>query len=389
MKDSEETTNAEVKKRGRPKKDYAADEGNAARLRAGKRSSNRNAGKEVDEGLAPAEEKEASAPTAEGDVVEGNGEPSAPEKTPETKEVAEGLNKGGVAGYAEGGEVVSPDEEKSESAAEAKAEEANPDMEKAEGEPKTAIEQFAAEESKEPQHRQKVAPVGEYTPPETGMSHEEHVDAYHNALMYGDDEGAKEHYKAMREHQFSEDRHRGKTEDHAQAEGDEYEAAANEVHGKYPHLNLHEDNVESDKVMALAHVYREHGDSAADALRKAAHELHGEKAAPKEEDGLAEGGEVKTMPTSEETPNSEESEIGEGNSPEAEPKESIAENPEETNPNQEKAVKIPEMKERNLRKKEIAAVPTASARTQPPKEENKSPSRMDAITAMKKARGQG
>ena len=370
MKDSEDTTTAEVKKRGRPKKDYTADEGNAARLRAGKRSSNRNAGKEIDEGLEPAAEKEASAPTAEGDLVHGKEEVSAPETTPETKEVAEGLDEGGkVEGYAEGGEV---------------AEEANPEMEKAE--PKTAIEQFAAEESKEPQHQQKVAPVGDYTPPDTGASHEEHLDAYHNALMYGDGEGAKEHYKAMREHQFAEDRHRGKMEDQEKADGDEYEAAANEIHGKYPHLNLHEDNVESEKILALSKVYRDHGASAAEALRQAAHELHGEKAASKE--GLAEGGEVKTEPASEETPESNETEIGEGNSSEAAPKENDAESPAEQNPNQEKATLIPEMKERNLRKKEIAAVPTASARTQPAKEEKKEPTRMDAITQMKKARGQ-
>ena len=371
----------EQDKKPKAKKDPAAEPNNAARLRAGKRSSNKNAGKNLDEGLSPASEP---VPEAKG---ENDETPAAEAKTTKPEEnVAppKGDDATEVApeeGFAEGGEVDA--EPKAEEAAEPKAEE------KAEGseEPKTAIEQFAAEESKEPQHAQKYEPVGEYTPPETGASHEEHLDAYHNALMYGDAEGAKQHYGALREHQFAEDSHRRKAEDQEKQQGDEYEQAANEVHAAYPHLNLHEDNVESDKIMALAHVYQSHGEAPGAALRKAAHELHGAKPAPAEQ-GFSEGGQVETTPMTDETPGSEETSVAQDQSVEAEPKADNAEAPALEKPQTAEAKMIPDMEARKLRKKEIAEIPTANARTEPKKEEKKEPTRMDAIERMKKARGQ-
>ena len=324
-------------KKSRAKKDPAAEPGNATRLRAGKR----------------AEEKKVT-PT---DAIPEEAKP---------EEVAP------IAEEAKPEEVAPAEEEKTEAPAEAEAEKATGEETPApEGaKPESAIDAFAAEEDKEPEHAQKYEPVGEYTPPETGASHEEHVDAYHNALMYGDSEGAKQHYGAIREHQFAEDNHRRKAEDQEKQQGDEYGQAADEVHSAYPHLNLHEDNVESDKIMALAHVYQSHGDAPGAALRKAAHELHGAKPAPAEQ-GFSVGGEVNSTPV----PAAEEI----ADSPAADKVNSkpVAEEP-----------MIPDMEDRKLRKQQIADVPAANAKQETKKEDKKSDSREEAIARMKKARGQ-
>ena len=70
----------EQDKKPKAKKDPAAEPNNAARLRAGKRSSNKNAGKNLDEGLSPASEP---VPEAKGENVEM---PAAEAKTTKPEE---------------------------------------------------------------------------------------------------------------------------------------------------------------------------------------------------------------------------------------------------------------------------------------------------------------
>ncbi len=355
----------EVKK-PKAKKDLSAEPGNATRMSAGKRRA---------EAAKPKEEEPAAVEVkVEGDIP-------APEeaKAEETPAPAPELPA---------------EEEKTEPAAEAEAEKTMGEEPEHKEEPKTAIEQFAAEESKEPQHAQKYEPVGEYTPPETGASHEEHLDAYHNALMYGDAEGAKQHYGALREHQYAEDTHRRRAEDQEKQQGDEYEQAAHEVHAAYPHLNLHEDNVESDKIMALAHVYQSHGEAPGAALRKAAHELHGAKPAPAEQ-GFSVGGIVNSAEVPKAKEESDSSEADKVNSTEVLPAAQESDNPaaEIVNnsplPKEKEQPLIPDMADRNLRKKQIADVPAANAKQEAEKPQEKKPeSREEAIARMKAARNQ-
>ena len=208
-----------------PKPDYSKDENVQARLRAGRRSSKRNAGEPIEE---PKVEK-----------------PKVEEPTPEV----EGFEDGGIVGAAEKeSEAVS--EEPSE---EAPSEEA-PAAEAGGEEPPMA----------EP-------PVGEYQAPE-GESHEDLIDQYHEALAFGDMDQAKQLYKQLQEHRFHENTHRAKSQAQAEKEESDYLAAAQELANAHPELA--QDGLEADKVLALSDVYRNNGMSAVEALRKAVADLY-------------------------------------------------------------------------------------------------------------------
>jgi len=356
-----------------PKPDYSKDDNVQARLRAGRRSSNKNAGK--------------------ADLYEGVKDNMLEPETVTAEKEPEGFAEGGEV-QAEGGIVaeaqkelaaVQADKEDSGEAAEEIAEGGTgaPEEEKAEGEEPTtaveefakeemtepehqdsgAVEQFAKEEASEPQHQKKMEPVGEYVPPE-GESHDELIDKYHEAVAFGDLEQAKQLYKQMREHRFQENKHRAKSEAQAEQEAQAFLDATDAIVAKHPELG--EDGLESNKVLALSDVYRQEGMSAVEAIQKAVADLYPEEAlaAP-----------VPEVPA----------EIPAEEAPAEEIPEAPAEEPAPEAPAEEPVV--PPMEDRMANKRKIVSLPNANAR----KEEApapKQPTRSDAIMQMKAKRGQ-
>lgn len=351
-----------------PKPDYSKDDNVQARLRAGRRSSNKNAGK--------------------ADLYEGVKDNML---EPEAKKEPEGFAEGGEV-QAEGGivaeaqkelDAVQADKEEGDEAAEETAEGGTgaPEEEKAEGEEPTtaveefakeemtepehqdsgAVEQFAKEEASEPQHQKMMEPVGEYVPPE-GESHDELIDKYHEALAFGDIEQARELYKQLREHRFQENKHRAKSETQAEQEAQAFLAATDAIVAKHPELG--EDGLASNKVLALSDVYRQEGMSAVEAIQKAVADLYPEETA---EAAMPIGMEEPAAVAEEEMPVAEE----------------------EVPPVEEPATEevIPPMEDRMANKRKIVTLPNANAR----KEEApapKQPTRSDAIMQMKAKRGQ-
>ncbi len=296
----------------RPKPNYEIDPNVQARSRAGRRSSNRNAGKDLEEGI-----KTPAAPEA----------PAEEEKGGITAEAEKELDAVKEEGTPEEEAGETPEEE----ATEPKAEE---------------VTETPAEEVTEPKATKRHAPpVGEYQAPE-GESHEELIDKYHEALAFGDLEQAKDLYKKLQEHRFSENRHQAKSSDHAEQEAQDYADAAEELAKAHPELN--EDGVAANKVLALTDVYRQEGMTAAESLRKAVADLYPEAAAPE-------------VPAMEEVP------------------------PAPVHMNEGGIV--PNMAERMERKRTIPAMPNASARNEPPPAPEQ-PTRSSAIKKMRDARGQ-
>lgn len=383
---SEVKENTEAPKKG--KRDVLADGNNQARLRAGKRSSARHAGKEnTDEGLTETLGDEKT-PLEKDPTVPDSSE----SKSLEDVAAEKGTSKGGmVDGYAEGGDVKVPaptsGEGEGDDLPKPTEEATGSSASQAKDEPKTAIEQFAKEESQEPQHQEKFVPAGEYQAPE-GPSHEELIDQYHEALMYGDKDKANELYKHLQEHRFQENKHRGKTE----ADEDEYLKHAQELAAKHPELG--EDGLAADKVHALAEVYRNAGHHPIHALHKAVEDLHGGAEKPKE--GFEDGGAVQ--------PQGKKS-LAEDPSPknpdqDDKTKDNLADAPADAYENQpdskeglgdseanEEHTMLPNMDERNLTKRKIASIPNATARNEVAPEEKKD-TRLDAIKRLKAARGQ-
>jgi len=329
------------------KKDYLKDDNNKARMRAGRRSSNRNAGKPLDaeaEGAAPEPESpavsnEAATEDEGGIVAEANKEleavvEDAPEAVIEEPETA-------IEKFAEE-EAMEPEHSDS-----------------------GAIEQFAKEEAKEPGHQQVMQPVGEYTPPE-GESHDELVDKYHEALAFGDIQQAKELYYQLKEHRYAENVHRTKSTAQAEQEAQAYVDTANALVAEHPELG--EDGLPASKVMALSDVYRQEGMSASEALKQAVVDLY--PVAPKIEPPAAEMEAPMEPPAAEmEAP--------------MEPPAAEMEAPMEP----PAAEMIPPMEDRMANKRKIVTLPSANARkeeTAPPKV----PTRADAIQLMKEKRGQ-
>ena len=297
----------------RPLPNYAEDKNVQARLRAGKRSSNRNAGKDLEEGM------------EEGGVVaEAEKELAAVES------------------------VETPAEEATEPAAEETAE-ADSGIPPEEVEPVAVPEEEVPapeEEVPAPAEEEAPAPVADYQAPE-GLSHDELIDQYHEALAYGETEQAKELYKQLQEHRFMENAHRAKSEAMAEREAQAYLDAAHAAVKAHPELGV--DGLAANKVLALKDVYQSEGMNATEAFKQAVADMYPSKAV-----GVA----VKV----EEPPMEEEA------------------------PAVEEAV-LPDMTERKASKRKIPATPIASARNEPAPEPEK-PTRSSAIAVMKQSRGQ-
>jgi hypothetical protein len=348
----------------KPEKDYLKDANNKARMRAGKRSSNLNAGKPLDADMNESVEEPKG--FMDGGEVKTDGEGGiAAEAHKELEAVSEDKTMDGAGEPAPEGEKEEAGEtsEEPETAVEKFAEE---EMNEPEHKESGAVEQFAKEEAKEPQHQQKMKPVGDYVPPE-GESHDELIDKYHEALAFGDIAQAKDLYKQLQEHRFAENSHRAKSTAQAEQEAQAYADAADALVAKHPELG--EDGLPANKVMALSDVYRQEGMSATEALQKAVADLYPEapmapaaEAAP--EAPAAEAAPEEVPPPAEEVP----------------PMETKAE---ETPP----AEMVPPMEDRMANKRKIVTLPSANARkeeTPPPKV----PTRSDAIQLMKEKRGQ-
>jgi hypothetical protein len=358
-----------------PKPDYSKDDNVQARLRAGKRSSNKNAGKtDLYEGVkdnmlepeAVAPEKEPEG-FAEGGEVKAEGGIVA-EAQKELDAVQADKEDGGEAAEeaAEGG-TGAPEEEKAEGEEPTTAVEefAKEEMTEPEHKDSGAVEQFAKEEASEPQHQKKMQPVGEYVPPE-GVSHDELIDKYHEAVAFGDLEQAKQLYKQMQEHRFQENKHRGKSEAQAEQEAQAFLDATDAIVAKHPELG--EDGLEANKVLALSDVYRQEGLSAVEAIQKAVADLYPEGAAMQVPEMPPE------MPSEE--PAAEEPMAEEAPAEEPAAEEAPAEEP-----------VVPPMEDRMANKRKIVTLPSANAR----KEEAPAPkqaTRSDAIMQMKAKRGQ-
>lgn len=298
-----------------------------ARKRAGKRSANRNAGKPIEDGVTDSgivgeAEKEVEA------VIEETAELPVEEavETPVEETSEKEPPKTTIEQYAE------------EEAAEPEHQGSN------------AVQQFAAEEAQEPEHQQ---PIGEYTPPE-GPSHDELIDQYHDALVFGDIASAKQLYRQLQEHRFQENMHRGKSVAQAEKEANEYLTVAKQIAADHPELA--EDGLAANRVLALSDVYRNEGQSAAAALKQAVADLYPMtpmiEAAPVEEPApVAPIEEPIVAPLAEEPP------------------------------------LIPSMEERMASKRAIPGMPSASARNEAPPPPPK-PTRETAIEEMKRKRGQ-
>ncbi len=298
---------------------YETDENVAARSRAGTRSSNRNAGKDTEEGIggiaAEAEQELAKAEEAAETPAEEVSETPAEEATEPTETPVE--------------EPAAAEEETPE--AETNAEETPPAM--AEETPAAEVEEAPA-----------APAVGSYVAPE-GATHEELVDMYHDALMYGDTERAKALYLQLQEHRYAENSHRAKSEAQATQEAQDYVKTTAELIKTHPELG--DDGIPANKVLALSDVYRAGGDNASAAIRKAVADLYPAAAEP-------------TMP--------------------------MEEAPMEETPAVEE-VSLPDMAERQQVKRSLPTTPAANARSEAtPAPE--APTRSSAIAAMKKSRGQ-
>jgi len=219
---------------------------------------------------------------------------------------------------------------------------------------------------------------GEYQPP-AGQSYDELLDAYHEALAYGDNEQARNLRDLIREHEYLQIKHRLLADAHdeklqakAMAEEQAFLATAQELAATHPELGV--DGLEADKVLALKDVYWQYGTTESDALRQAVADLYpGEAAAPEAAAPAAE--------TAPEMPMAEPA--AEMPMAEAMPEEP----PVEAAPEASNVVELPDMTDRMANKRKIPSVPTASARTAAaPKEV--APSRSSAIQQMRAARGQ-
>jgi hypothetical protein len=141
----------------------------------------------------------------------------------------------------------------------------------------------------------------------------------------------------------------------------------------YPELG--EDGLAADKVIALSEVYRNNGAKPGDAMKMAVADLY--QAAPQVEAP----GEVEP-----EAPGEVEPEAPGEVEPEA-PGEVEPEAPGEVEP-EAPAQPEPDMSSRKANKKNLVAVPSATARSEEPPAPKPVGGRMDAIQAMKARRGQ-
>ena len=333
----------------------------AKRKRAAKRSENQRAGKPVDDGIddaTAAETKPEDVPvesevTSEDKAPETEAVESAPAEEvsePEMMEAPEMKEEGGIVEAAE------------EMAEMEGATEETPVEEMAEGEPEPMAEETAPMASEGP---------GEYQAPE-GDSHDQLIDAYHDALLMGDMDQARDLYRKLQDHRYMENTHRSKSEAKMEEDWNQYVSVAQELATKHPELN--EEGLPAEKALALAEVYRKNGESPTSALQKAVADLYPEQPlateAPEEVEAPAE--------VTAETPSEE-------------PAEPEMTEPEAETPPVGTSAKglIPEgmMEERMAKKAQLSVVPSASARNQPPPPPE-TPTREAAIAEMKRSRGQ-
>lgn len=337
----------------RPTPDYEKDPNVQTRKHAARRSANRNAGKPVDaepEITAPVEGESEGGVVAEAEKeLAGAKTETAEQETPAVEAEEQAI----------GGEEAEAEKPAEETPAEEKPVEEVPAPE---GETETPVEETPAPEAEgetETPAEEEPEESGEYQAPE-GESHVELVRKYIEAIAYGDVDSAVELYFQLQDHRYRENKHRAKQEAISERDAREHLAVAKEVAAKYPELN--EDGLASDKVLALAEVYRQQGSKPAAALRQAVADLYKEQqASPIEPEALPAESPSLAEPAAEE--------------PVASPGGEEASSP------------IPDMEERNLRKRAIAEVPAASARNEPAPPPEK-PTRTGAIEQMKAARGQ-
>jgi nicotinate-nucleotide--dimethylbenzimidazole phosphoribosyltransferase len=388
MADEQTTATEEAPKKRRsrqPRKpDYENDDGVKARKRAANRSDNR--GKKAEE--APAPEPEVSDEMPQIEAAAG-AEPEAliPEEAPAPAEGEEGgivaeaqaeLDAANAEEAAEGGEGT-PVEEAAEG-------ETAPETPAPEAPAEAPVEEAPAPEEPMPMPRAAMQEerVGDYVPPE-GASHDELIDQYHEALMFGDAETAKSLYKQLQNHRYMENGHRTKLEAQTAKDAQEYLDTANELAAKHPELGV--DGIEADKVMALSDLYRANGKSAVEALRLAVADLYPDEAAAP---GIAEEPPAPEAPMAEAAAgiDTEEPPVAEPEVPEPEPEAPAPEEPKaEEAPAEEKPPLIPDMTARNERKRNVVTLPNASARNvpePPPAPED----RTSALERMRAARGQ-
>lgn len=334
----------------KPKPDYEKDPNTQLRKRAARRSANRNAGLPIDA------EPEVTAPV-EGESEGGIVAEAEQELAGAKEEQAEGETPAVEAEEQKTGEEV-PE-------AEAAAEETPAPESEASAEETPAPEaEMPVEEEPEMPAEEPVEEPGEYAAPE-GEPHEALVRKYVEAIAYGDIDSAVDLYFQLQDHRYQENKHRAKSEAASEAEAREHLAVAKALAAKHPELN--EDGLASDKVLALADVYKAQGLKPAAALKQAVADLYPEQPSTTPEAPAEEmPAEESPAPASEEAAPAEEAAPG----------------------GAEEDGLIPDMEERSVKKRAIAEVPTASARNEPAPPPEK-PTRTSAIAKMKAARGQG
>ena len=329
------------------------------RKRAAKRSENQKAGKPVDDGI-----DESPAPESNSEDTPAEPEAVAEDKAPETEAVEPAVPEEvsepemAEAPEAEGG-IVEAAEEMAEAEG---ATDETPAEEMAEGESEPMAEEAEPVTSEGP---------GEYMAPE-GESHDQLIDAYHDALLMGDMDQARDLYRKLQDHRYQENTHRSKTEAKMEEDWNNYVSVAQELATKHPELN--EEGLPAEKALALAEVYRNNGESPTSALQKAVADLYPEQ--PLATEAPAEEAAAPADVTAEAPAESAEPEVTE---------------PEVTTPPDGATAKglIPEgmMEERMAKKSKLSVVPSASARNQPPPPPE-TPTRESAIAEMKRSRGQ-
>ena len=405
-----------------PARDFSKDQNAQKRLKAGKRSSQRNAGKPIDsedkpeepamstqnpvqaeqdknsieadikgfeEGGEVPEDKElqpAPAPTTQPQV---SGDPDIDAITAQVKgsnynsnAVKKASGKlASILGFAEGGEVEGEGivaetppgmsgENEGGGIVEAAAHEKEEILETPTDEQnESPIEQEQEMAKGQEMHTPTGQDIGEYTSPE-GAAHDDLIDAYHDAIMYGNMEEAKQLYRQLQNHRFAENAHRTKIDGKAVQDENDYLAAAEELAAAHPELG--EDGLPAQKVLAIADIYRNNGSSPADALRQAVADLYPDAAkAPMAEPPMGAPPEEVMEPAPEAA------------APEAAAPEAAA--PEAPVPTE---VEVPDMEDRNVKKREIPSTPASASAKEMPPEPPKAPNRSDAITEMKRKRGQ-
>ena len=185
-----------------------------------------------------------------------------------------------------------------------------------------------------------TADVGEYSEEELEAMHDSMIDEYHDAIAYGDKEKARTLRKQLSHISYLIHAQAGDNEKQMQAESEQLTSVANQLAQEHPELET--DSEKAEQVLALSMMYREKGVAPAEALQKAV--------------GVIFPGSAVEPAMEEELP-------------------------------AEEAVEMPDMADKELKKRALSSVPSASAKPEAPKEEA-APTQQDVIAMMKQRRGQ-